>query len=724
MTVDEPALADAKAKIGAEARRTISSLSVLRAQAQALMAAPVQLRELARERTAGLTDSQVRQRLRAMPVSSLREVMGRGARLGQLESAGYTTVDAVASKTLTQLLAIPGVGPASAQQIATAAETLRQRVAADTQVRFDADRRSSGQAELLAILSAIKQADSVTSSIREPLERLDAEVTPLLDDAKRAGSRWSMTFAGRAKKRAALSALARLDAILAQTGSLRKILEQGTKAADPASYRSERLWQDYRTEAATFNALLSTVGGAGESKDKEAVQGFVSEDLRKKISETPLDTSLLTATLRSYQVFGAQYAIHQRRSILGDEMGLGKTVQALAVLTHLAANGQNRFLVVCPASVQINWLNEIAKHTKLAAHSLHGTDRDAAAARWNRDGGIAVTTFGTVAKLNLAAPTCVIVDEAHYVKNPGAKRSQVVKTLTDQAPRVLFLTGTPMENRVGEFRNLVGYLQPQLTGRVVASDALVGATAFRRVVASVYLRRNQEDVLRELPDKIEVEDWVQLSPRDYVEYRRAVESGNLMKVRQAAFASEQSTKLERLHEIVTEAGQDGLKVLVFSNFLGVLNTISERIGEAVVGQINGSVQPAARQALINTFTSHQGHAVLLSQIEAGGVGLNVQAASVVILAEPQWKPSTEEQAIARSHRMGQTRKVQVHRLLAKDSVDERIREIQEGKTLLFDEFARKSDAKHVDGRAMDPAEHRPEGLEQRVMEAERTRLGL
>ena len=90
---------------------------------------------------------------------------------------------------------------------------------------------------------------------------------------------------------------------------------------------------------------------------------------------------MLTATLRGYQVFGAQYAIHQERSILGDEMGLGKTIQALAALAHLAAKGQRRFLVVCPASVQINWLNETAKHTRLTAHSLHGADRDRRAAR-------------------------------------------------------------------------------------------------------------------------------------------------------------------------------------------------------------------------------------------------------------------------------------------------------------------------------------------------------
>ncbi len=132
--------------------------------------------------------------------------------------------------------------------------------------------------------------------------------------------------------------------------------------------------------------------------------------------------------------------------------------------------------------------------------------------------------------------------------------------------------------------------------------------------------------------------------------------------------------------------------------------------------------------MVDRFTRVEGHAVLLSQVEAGGVGLNVQAASVVILAEPQWKPSTEDQAIARAHRMGQTSKVQVHRLLAKDTIDERMQELKDGKRLLFDEFARKSDAKDADARAVDAAldvlDDSAVPMQQRVLMAERLRLGL
>jgi SNF2 family DNA or RNA helicase len=220
----------------------------------------------------------------------------------------------------------------------------------------------------------------------------------------------------------------------------------------------------------------------------------------------------------------------------------------------------------------------------------------------------------------------------------------------------------------------------------------------------VYLRRNQEDVLTELPDKIEIESWVQLSDMDEARYEAAVSKRSLMAMRQAPFSTPSSAKLERLRDLVEEAAQDGMKVVAFSYFLDTLGLIHEALGDAVVGTITGAVPPAVRQRIVDDFT---------------------------ILTEPQWNPSTEDQAIARAHRMGQVRTVQVHRLLAKDCIDERICEIQQGKRLLFDEFARKSEVKDADRRAVDTSDHRPEVLddesvsaEQRVLAAERHRLGL
>jgi SNF2 family DNA or RNA helicase len=203
-----------------------------------------------------------------------------------------------------------------------------------------------------------------------------------------------------------------------------------------------------------------------------------------------------------------------------------------------------------------------------------------------------------------------------------------------------------------------------------------------------------------------------------------------MDMRQAAYRSPSSAKLERLEQIVDEASEDQRKVVIFSYFLHVLATVGSRL-DSVVGTITGAVSPSGRQQMVDQFTKHHGHAVLLNQIEAGGVGINLQAASIVIITEPQWKPSTEDQAIARAHRMGQVRTVQVHRLLAKDSVDDRIREIQENKALLFAEYARRSEAKEADRRATDTTWHRPAELddaalplERRVILAEAHRLSV
>lgn len=732
--MDDAAVAAARRKVGRGAQATLDAVRGFAQRAVNLLAAPLALRESAQRQVGMLNTETVVERLRETPVAALKDVAGRRVRIGQLERSGYRTVADVLNATAAELGAVPGIGPQTVRQAMDSARQAATHVHRDTRFRFDPDRPAPGQSQLLATLAAIRAADATAAALREPLTAFTERTTPLVQDAQRTGSRLRMFASGRATKQAALRALAQLDALLADASfrSLADDVAQRERAADPRSYDPVQLWEGYRTDAASVNALLSTVADAA-GDDEEAVRGFIPEELRQQISAVPLDTGLLTATLRGYQVFGAQYAIHQQRSILGDEMGLGKTVQALAVFAHLAARGQRRFLVVCPASVQINWLNETAKHSLLAAHSLHGSQRDAAARRWLREGGVAVTTFTTLARLPAAVRSAevamLVVDEAHYVKNPDAARSRAVAAAAESAQRALFLTGTPMENRVEEFRNLVAYLQPSVAARVDPTDALGGARAFRRAVAPVYLRRNQEDVLTELPEKVEVEDWVQLSPEDDAAYAAAVRSRNMMQMRQAAYMSSSSAKLERLVEIVDEATQDGRKVVVFSYFLGVLATIENALGSSVVGTLSGAVPPALRQQMVNDFTRQHGSAVLLGQIEAGGVGLNVQAASVVVIAEPQWKPSTENQAIARAHRMGQIRTVQVHRLLAKGSVDERLREIQENKTLLFDEFARKSDAKDADHRSIDPTEHRPAvlddesvPLERRVILAEEHRL--
>lgn len=454
-----------------------------------------------------------------------------------------------------------------------------------------------------------------------------------------------------------------------------------------------------------------------------AAEGFVPSEVAEQVHAQPLDDTHRRVSLRGYQSFGARFALARRRVVLGDEMGLGKTIQAVAVLAHLAAEGQSHFLVVCPSSVLINWTREIRSRSTLRALPVHGPERQDAYAEWRERGGVALTTFDVLHTLPApdgTKPGLLVVDEAHYVKNPDTRRARSVAVWTGHCDRVLFLTGTPMENRVEEFRSLVRYLQPDLVPVIRGSDAVAGPHTFRKAVAPAYLRRNQQDVLAELPALLQVDEWEELSAADQDAYRVAVAEGNFMAMRRAAYADpEKSAKLQRLRELVGEAAENGLKVIVFSYFRDVLEKVRDALGEGAFGPLTGAVPAARRQRLVDDFTAADGHAVLLCQIEAGGVGLNLQAASVVVLCEPQVKPTLEHQAVARAHRMGQVRPVQVHRLLATDSVDDRLLHILENKNRLFDAYARRSDTAEATPDAIDVSDT---GLARRIVEEEQHRL--
>jgi len=463
----------------------------------------------------------------------------------------------------------------------------------------------------------------------------------------------------------------------------------------------------------------------------------VPSEIASAVHRHPLDTSLLTVSLRGYQAFGAKFALTQDQVIVGDEMGLGKTVEALAAIGHLHAQDATHSFVVCPASVVVNWTNEIRHKTRLRPHRLHGSEREQSFKTWRRTGGVAVTTYDSLRSLDPPADVTIallVVDEAHYVKNPDAQRTRHVRRWIAAANRTLFLTGTSMENRVDEFKTLIGHLQPAVAQRVRTVDGLLGADRFRSLVAPVYLRRNQSDVLEELPPRIQTDDWVEFVADDFAAYRAAVASGNFMSMRRAAYVSgspDTSAKLRRLVEIVEEAMSNDRKIVVFSFFRDVLATVGSALGDAVAGTITGSVTPAERQRLVDKFAQQAEPGVLVSQIEAGGVGLNLQAASVVILTEPQWKSTTEDQAVARCHRMGQARPVEVHRLLVPDSVDERMLEVLGRKAALFDEYVRKSELTQVSAVAVDVSDlPTVDGVasqteaERRIIEVERKRLGL
>jgi SNF2 family DNA or RNA helicase len=672
-----------------------------------------------------------------MPIARLRETTNGGVRFGAMEKAGYRTVGDVARANPHQLMQIRGVGEHSVHQVIGAARQLELALKNSLWLRFETDRRPQEQTRFLEALAEYRVAANAIAPAREELESLTPLLTDLEKRAKRSTSRLRMFFSRRRKREDAVNALEQLSLVVARPettrveAQLNDVLEQ--VGAKPPK---RDVWMDYEKSVAEYNGLLVDVGGL--APDNEAAEGFIPSELAQRVHEHPLDTELLRVSLRGYQAFGAKFALQQRRAMLGDEMGLGKTIEALAAMCHLRVQGKSHFMVVCPASVLVNWLHEVERHTELEALRLHGGERETNFRAWSRRGGVGVTTFQSLHWLYEkdfdVAPALLVVDEAHYVKNPRARRTMAVRDFIGFADRTVFLTGTPMENRVEEFRTLVHHLQPSVAQKVSAVDGLAGAARFRSAVAPVYLRRNQTDVLQELPPRLETEEWVTLGGDDFAAYREAVAERNFMAMRQAAYVpgtAMGSQKLARLVDIVEEATANDRKVVVFSFFRRVLDLIADELGDVAMGPLTGSVPPTKRQALVDDFTAAATARVLVSQIEAGGVGLNIQAASVVLLTEPQWKPSIEEQAIARCHRMGQARPVDVHRLLAEDSVDQRMLEILATKAALFDEYVRRSELKEISPDAVDVSSideaKRVASLaeeERRIIEAERRRLGL
>lgn len=644
--------------------------------------------------------------LATMSVDRLQEATRDRLRVGLLADAGITTVQMVLDRGHA-LERVPGIGSTLAARFRGAAQAMHQTTYEEMPARIDIRRRTPEATWLLRQLGVWDATRRLRNAAWD-LARAQ-ELAPLAQALDRRPEPECLVVAPLAEL-SAQEFLTGVTSVLRRAASVRDLQPGQVPAADP--------WEDFLTRPADYFGLLTELGVAPE--DENRIHGDLPEQIVAAVRATPLNTEYLTVgTLRGYQSFGARFTLARRKVIIGDEMGLGKTIEALAVLAHLHASGHRRTIVVCPAAVVPNWIREIKAKSTLEPHHVHGPRRDAVVDDWRRDGGVAVTTYETlgwfVPQLHDVELGCVVVDEAHYIKNPGTQRSQLAARLLEMSDRALLLTGTPLENRLEEFATLVRYVQP----RLVVDTSGLSPQRFRAQVAPAYLRRNQADVLPELPALVEVDEILPMSEEDRAAYREAVRNGNYMAMRRAAMMQGRgSEKVRRLQEIVTEAEANGRRVLVFSYFREVLAAIAQALPKPVL-PITGSVSAAERQRLVDEFSAAGGGAVLVTQILAGGVGLNIQAASVVILCEPQLKPSIEWHAIGRAHRMGQLESVQVHRLLSEEGVDQRILEILARKGSVFDDFARVSATAASAPEAVDVAEER---LSRHIVAAERARL--
>lgn len=676
-------------------RKQIQDILTLIAQYEEEIAGIADRPRLQQERAAEamrrLSEKQVSEILRGMDVENVnRDKLG--LRVASLRAAGIENMEQLCALSADQINAIKGIGDEAAWLIYTLAGRIRMETQTGLKVRVSLDDRNEAAAALLLAAADAIGADKAVRLAKAVSDEYRDSVEAAFLAAKPAAGMLGWLFKSAEKKKTALDAAAYLYDLL--IGDYGERVRAALKAYDERRIPDkETIWDDFRANSAAYYAQLDRLDRSLRAQIDNSYSGL-PEELVRAVEMQPIYVDALRAVLRPYQEFGVRYILRQGNVLLGDEMGLGKTVQAIAAMVSLNALGATHFMVVCPASVLVNWRREIEQFSDLPVTVIRGGDH-AALLAWREKSGVAVTTYESISRFALPEDfrfSMLVADEAHYAKNPAAKRTQALLLLRRKAERVLFMTGTPLENRVDEMCFLVSCLRPDIAGQVREIKYISSAPQFREKLSPVYLRRTREDVLSELPELIQKEEWCEMSAAEWAHYALSVQAENFMAMRQVSWdvPIRQSSKARRLLELCDEAREDGRKIIVFSYFRNTIRAVRELLGKRALDPITGAVSPARRQEIVDAFAQAEDRTVLICQVQAGGTGLNIQAASVVIFCEPQLKPSLENQAISRAYRMGQLNSVLVHRLLCDNTVDERILELLREKQDVFDSFAEES----------------------------------
>ncbi|MBK8216153.1 MAG: DEAD/DEAH box helicase [Myxococcales bacterium] len=422
----------------------------------------------------------------------------------------------------------------------------------------------------------------------------------------------------------------------------------------------------------------------------------------------------LTAELRPYQLEGVAWLGFLQKAglggILADDMGLGKTLQTLAAV-------RGRTLVVCPTSVLFNWSAEIGKFRPgLRVGTYHGPKR-----ALDPRADVTLTSYGTLrsdlAALSEVAWDAVVLDEAQAIKNPDSQTARAAYAVPSAFR--LALSGTPVENRLEELYSLSHFANPGLLGGLadfrtrfaepVATGDATATAKLRERIRPFFLRRKKSDVARDLPPRTDDVHYVELDETERATYdavraatrkdlvermgaglsvMEALEA--LLRLRQAAChaallpgrTAASSSKVDRLVAELGTLAASRNRALVFSQWTSLLDLVEPRLREEGISftRLDGGTKD--REAVVRAFQAEDGPDVLLLSLKAGGVGLNLTAADHVFLVDPWWNPAVEEQAADRAHRIGQDKPVFVHRLVVRDTVEERMLELKEKKRAL------------------------------------------
>lgn len=667
-----------------------------------------------------LKTSSGKEQLKTMPMDTILTLENE-LPVDSLMKNGFKTMEDIADHKPEDFIQLEGMDEKTAEELYQAVSKIKASVYEQAIPRVNPDDISNDDVSLLESIYKKWHLLKILEKLQAEFQEYYEETIPDIEIAKKQKSFFGALFQPKEEKEKIRSAFANLNKSKHQK-ELNKIKKRLDYMLD-FEVSKEELKKHFETE----NAFYYTEIEKATDFDSKNISESLPQEAVEAVNSYPFDTTGLNITLRNYQIFGAKYALLYKKTLLGDEMGLGKTIQALAIINHLTQNNQGHAVIICPLSVVANWKREIEQRSDLQTFVFHGSNREEQFKAWKEECGVLITTFELAGDMQLEKEShldALIVDEAHYVKNPSAKRSQSVYHLADLAEYVLFMSGTPLENSVEEMKQLISVLQPEIAESLTKEMHLHQPKAFRKAIAPVYLRRNRKDVLNELPDLEIIPEWVRFGDEEEKFYQQAVKDEQVMAMRRAGWQGEipdKSPKLEKLLEICENAKENGHKVLVFSYFKDVIQTISKNLEDRTHRAITGDVPNHKRQEIIDAFTGDEAGSVLVSQITAGGVGVNIQAANVVILCEPQWKPSMEEQAISRAYRMGQSRNVVVYRLLTEESIDVAMLDVLGEKADLFNLFVRESDTA---SRILDEQEQEEEeaSIQKKVLRLEKERF--
>lgn len=446
---------------------------------------------------------------------------------------------------------------------------------------------------------------------------------------------------------------------------------------------------------------------------RERIQHLVAE-IRKNPAEHPLRRELLKVELLPYQLDGIAFAAAAGRAILADDMGLGKTIQGVGLAELLAREaGIRRVLVVCPASLKSQWRNEITRFSDRSCQLITGSTASRSG-QYQNDAMFTVCNYEQVLRdIQFVEQTpwdLIVLDEGQRIKNWEAKTSRVIKGLKSRF--ALVLSGTPMENRLDELYSVVQFVDDRRLGpgfrffhrhRMVDEKGKVlgykNLAELRERLAPILLRRTRDSVLQQLPPRtVEI---VRIMPTDEqlelhrthmqivstIVRKKFISEMDLLRLQKALLMCRMSadstvlvnkerpgfsSKLEQLDEMIDRLfAEPARKAVLFSEWTTMLDLIEPLLKKRKLGyvRLDGSVPQAKRQQLVHEFQNHESCRLFLTT-NAGSTGLNLQAADTVINVDLPWNPAVLEQRIARAHRMGQKRPVQVFVLVTEGTIEE------------------------------------------------------